>query len=85
MIERNEMRIQYFIAKLEKTIREEHQIRKEVQQLELRNKLASIYANDKEGYERALRFSGVFKEDTTKENNQVKEVFHTAPRFQSKL
>jgi hypothetical protein len=63
MIERNEMRVRFYISKLEKTIEQEHKIKKEVQQLELRNKLASMYANDKEGYEKALKFSGVYIEE----------------------
>jgi hypothetical protein len=62
MIERNEMRLRIYIAKLEQKLNEEYKVQKEIQQLQLRNKLAELYANDKEGYEKALRFSGVYIE-----------------------
>jgi hypothetical protein len=62
MIERNEMRLRFYISKLEQKLNEEYKVQKEIQQLQLRNKLAELYANDKEGYEKALRFSGVYIE-----------------------
>lgn len=62
VLERNEMRIRFYIAKLEKKLVEEYQVQREIQQLELRKKLAELYKNDKEGYERALKFSGLYIE-----------------------
>lgn len=77
MIERNELRLQHYIMKLEKKLIEEYKVQKEIQQLELRNKLASLYANDKEGYEKALKFSGVYIEPTqNKEKPDIQIVQH---------
>jgi hypothetical protein len=75
MIQRNELRLQYYIAKLQEKIAEEHNAKAEVQRLELRNKLASMYLNDPEGYERALKFCGVFVE-TPKEKTEIEIVKH---------
>jgi hypothetical protein len=83
MIEKNELRLQYYIAKLDRKIKEEHQIQKEIQQLELRNKLADMYANDKDGYERALRISGAYIEDTSTSSSTVSIIRHQP--FQSRL
>jgi hypothetical protein len=62
VLERNEMRLRFYIAKLEKKLIEEYQVQREIQQLELKKKLADLYRNDKEGYERALKFSGLYIE-----------------------
>lgn len=62
MIERNEMRLRFYISQLEQKLNQEYKVQKEILQLELRNKLAELYANDKEGYEKALAFSGVYSE-----------------------
>jgi hypothetical protein len=76
IIERNEMRVRFYIAKLDKKIKEEHQIKKDNLQLELRNKLASMYINDKEGYEKALKFSGAYIDVKTEEPSKVVIVTH---------
>ena len=76
MIERNELRVRFLIAKLEKKIKEEHKVKKEVLQLELRNKLASMYMNDKEGYEKALKFSGAYIDEKTEEPSKAVVVTH---------
>ncbi len=62
VFERNEMRLRFYIAKLEKKLVEEYQVQREIQQLELKKKLADLYKNDKDGYERALKFSGLYIE-----------------------
>lgn len=76
MIERNELRIQYLILRLEQKIIEEYKVQKEILQLELRKKLAVLYADDKEGYEKALKFSGVFIDPNKKEKTPIQVVKH---------
>jgi hypothetical protein len=76
IIERNEMRVRFYLTKLDKKIKEEHQVKKEVLQLELRNKLASMYMNDKEGYEKALKFSGAYIDEKPEEPSKVVVVTH---------
>jgi hypothetical protein len=71
VMERNEMRVRFHIAQLDKKIKEEHQVKKEILQLELRNKLASMYMNDKEGYEKALKFSGAYIDEKREEPSKV--------------
>lgn len=73
MIQRNELRIQHYIRKLEKKLIEEYNAQIQIQQLELQNKLVSLYANDKEGYERALKISGLYSEP---EKNKEKTLIH---------
>jgi thioredoxin reductase len=80
MIERNEMRLRIYIAKLEQKLNEEYKVQKEIQQLQLRNKLAELYANDREGYEKALKFSGVYLEpepEPSTEKQKFQVVQHT--------
>ena len=83
MLERNEMRVRFYIAQLTKTIKEEHEAKQAVLQLELRNKLASIYLNDKDGFEKAIRFCGAYVEEKPEVPPQVVVVQHQP--IQSKL
>ncbi len=62
VLERNEMRLRFYIAKLEKKLVEEYEVQRETLALELKNKLADLYRNDKEGYKRALKVSGLYVE-----------------------
>jgi hypothetical protein len=76
-MERNEMRLRFYIAKLEQKLFEDYQKQNELLQLELKNKLASLYANDKEGYERALMVSGLYVEpDRFAEKSNIQIVKH---------
>lgn len=73
IIEKNEMRVRFWIAKLKKLMNDELILRKKLQELELRNKLADMFKEDKDGYLNALKVFDLYhdysKDEQIRTNN----------------
>jgi hypothetical protein len=88
-IEKNEMRVRFWIAKLEKVKNEELVLRRQVHEIELRNKLANMFKDDKDGYLNALKASNVYhdysKNDHSSTKNNDYPIIVEHKHIQSKL
>jgi hypothetical protein len=70
MIEKNELRLQYFIARLEQKIQEEYKVQQNILKLQIVDKLLSLYSHDQKGFEKALEQIGIPQHSKCSSNNE---------------
>lgn len=85
MIEKNELRLQFFITQLEQKIREEHKVQQSILQLQVVDKLLSLYSHDRQGFEKALDRLGLQHYDKVSSNNEQRVYIVKHTPLKSKL
>lgn len=85
MIEKNELRLQFFIAKLEQKIKEEYKVQQNILRLQIVDKLLCLYSHDKQGFEKALEQIGIPQHDKFSSNNERQVCIVKHKTLKSKL
>ena len=86
MIEKNELRLQYFITKVEQKIQEEYKVQQSILQLQVIDKLLDLYSHDRQSFEKALDRLGLpqYVEKTLQDNEHKVYIVQHKP-LKSKL